>query len=129
MPISASSAYRPRSTGRRQSSRTTGGCDFDALLTKRGWLVAAFVAFDLSRGGDDLRQRSQEKRPPAFARLIAERRGDGILFSEALVEEGAVVFAKACQLGLKGIVSKRAESFYKSGPSRNWLKNEEPAFR
>ena len=29
---------------------------------------------------------------------------------------GAVVFAKACELGLEGIVSKQA------GRSRNWLK-------
>ena len=41
---------------------------------------------------------------------------DGLLFSEALPEEGAVVFAKACELGLEGIVSKRACSFYRSGP-------------
>jgi bifunctional non-homologous end joining protein LigD len=40
-----------------------GRSDFHALLTKRGWLVAAFVAFDLLRlGGDDLRQRPLEKR-------------------------------------------------------------------
>jgi ATP-dependent DNA ligase len=50
------------------------------------------------------------------------------LFSEALAEEGAVVFAKACELGLEGIVSKRAGSLYKSGPSRNWLKTKNPAF-
>jgi bifunctional non-homologous end joining protein LigD len=36
--------------------------------------------------------------------------------------ERSVVFAKACELGLEGIVSKRAGSFYKSGRSRNWLK-------
>jgi hypothetical protein len=52
----------------------------------------------------------------------------GILFSEALVEEGAVVFAKACELGLEGIVSKRAGSFYKSGRSRNWLNTKNPGF-
>ena len=34
---------------------------------------------------------------------------NGILFSAALAEEGAVVFAKACELGLEG-VSKRAGS-------------------
>ena len=61
-------------------------------------------------------------------RLIAKRRSDGVLFSEALAEEGAVVFAKACELGLEGIVSKRAGSFHKSGPSRNWLKTINPAF-
>ena len=43
-------------------------------------------------------------------------------------DEGAVVFAKACELGLEGIVSKRAGSFYKSGPSRNWLKTKNPNF-
>ena len=59
-------------------------------------------------------------------RLIAKRRGDGILFSEALAEKGAVVFAKACELGLEGVVSKREGSFYRSGPSRNWLKAKNP---
>jgi hypothetical protein len=39
--------------------------------------------------------------------LIARRRGDGILFNGALAEGGAVVSAKACELGLEGIVSKR----------------------
>ena len=41
---------------------------------------------------------------------------DGLPFSEALAAEGAIVFAKACELGLEGIVSKRACSFYRSGP-------------
>ena len=44
------------------------------------------------------------------------------MFSEALAAEGAVVFAKTCELGLEGIVSKRVGGFYKSGKSRNWLK-------
>jgi bifunctional non-homologous end joining protein LigD len=80
-----------------------GRSDFHALLTRRGWAEAAFVAFDLLRlDGDDLRQRPFEKRREALARLIAKRRGDGILFSEALAEEGAIVFAKACELGLEG---------------------------
>jgi len=48
------------------------------------------------------------------------------VFSEALAAEGAIVFAKACEFGLEGIVSKR--SFYKSGPSRNWLKTKNPDF-
>ena len=61
-------------------------------------------------------------------RLVAKRRGDGILFSEALTAEGAMVFAKACELGLEGVVSKRAGSFYKSGKSRNWLKTINPKF-
>jgi len=34
----------------------------------------------------------------------------GILFSEALAAEYTIVFAKACELGLEGIGSKRAAS-------------------
>jgi bifunctional non-homologous end joining protein LigD len=106
-----------------------GRSDFHALLTKQGWLMASFVAFDLLRlDGDDLRQRPLEKRRAALMRLVAKRRGEAIVFSEALAEEGAVVFAKACELGLEGIVSKRAGSFYRSGPSRNWLKTKNPNF-
>ena len=57
-------------------------------------------------------------------RVVAKRRTDGIVFNEGLAEEGAVVFAKARELGLEGIVSKRAGSLYKSGPSGNWLKTK-----
>ena len=104
-----------------------GRSDFHALLTRRGWAEAAFVAFDLLRlNGDDLRQRPLEKRREALQRLVAGV--DGILFSEALAAEGAVVFAKTCELGLEGIVSKRAGSLYKSGRSRNWLKAKNPDF-
>jgi bifunctional non-homologous end joining protein LigD len=39
------------------------------------------------------------------------------------------VFAHACQLGLEGIVSKRAGSRYRSGASRNWLKCLSPEFQ
>jgi hypothetical protein len=34
------------------------------------------------------------------------------LFSEALAKERVVGFAKACELGLEGIVSKRAGLLY-----------------
>jgi hypothetical protein len=50
------------------------------------------VAFDLLRlDGDDLRQRPLEKRREAVMRLVAKRRGDGILFNEALEDEGNAV--------------------------------------
>jgi len=98
-------------------------------MTKRGGAQASLVAFDLLRlNGDDLRLRPLEKRREALLRLIAKRRADGIVFSEALAAEGAMVFAKACELGLEGVVSKRAGSFYKSGKSRNWLKTINPKF-
>jgi bifunctional non-homologous end joining protein LigD len=59
--------------------------------------------------GEDRRQRPIEERPDRLSRLVA----DGALFSEALTGEGE--FAKACEIGLEGIVSKRAGSRYWSG--------------
>ena len=88
----------------------------------------SLVAFDLLRlDGDDLRQRPLEERREALLRLVAGV--DGIRFSEAVAADGAIVFAHACKLGLEGIVSKRASSLYRSGPTRNWLKCLNPDFQ
>ena len=105
-----------------------GHSDFGALRTKAGGARASFVVFDLlSLEGEDLRQRPLEERRAALSRLVA---GVGnIHFSASVAGEGAIVFAHACQLGLEGIVSKRAGSRYKSGPSRNWLKCLSPEFQ
>jgi hypothetical protein len=52
---------------------------------------------------------------------------DAILFSEAIEAEGALVFAKAREMGLEGIVSKRLGGRYRSGRCRNWVKIKSPA--
>jgi hypothetical protein len=41
-------------------------------------------------------------------------------------EDGAMVFLHACKLGLEGIVSKRLQAPYRSGPSRDWIKVKNP---
>ena len=105
-----------------------GHSDFAGLLTKAGGEQASLVAFDLlGLEADDLRQRALEERRDALARLI--RGVDGVVFSEALATEGAIVFAHACKLGLEGIVSKRLRSRYRSGTSRNWLMCLNPEFQ
>jgi bifunctional non-homologous end joining protein LigD len=108
--------------------RPGGHSDFVALRTKAGGARASFVAFDLlSLEGEDLRQRPLEERRKALSHLVA---GVGnIQFSASVADDGAIVFAHACELGLEGIVSKRAGSRYKSGPSRNWLKCLSPEFQ
>ena len=88
---------------------------------------ASLVAFDLLRlEGVDPRLRPIEARRETLMWLVDGV--SGIVFSETLAAEGAVVFAKACELGLEGIVSKRQGSFYRSGRSRNWLKTRNPNF-
>jgi bifunctional non-homologous end joining protein LigD len=107
--------------------RPNGLSDFEALLTKQGAERASFVAFDLlTLDGEDVRLRPIEERRSALSRLVDG--ADAILFSEAIEGEGKVVFTKACELGLEGIVSKHAGSLYRSGRSRNWLKTRNPAF-
>jgi ATP-dependent DNA ligase len=51
----------------------------------------------------------------------------GILLNEHIAEDGSTVFANACQLGAEGIVSKRIDSAYQSGPCRVWIKVCNPA--
>jgi ATP dependent DNA ligase domain len=107
--------------------RPDGHSDFEALLTKRGAERASFVAFDLLQvDGQDTRRHPLEVRRAELQALVAGV--DSIIFSQAIEAEGAHVFAKACELGLEGIVSKRAGSRYSSGHSRNWLKSKNPAF-
>ena len=52
----------------------------------------------------------------------AKRRS--IQFVEHLTGDGPTIFAHVCQLGLEGIVS--VDSFYRSGPSKMWVKSKNP---
>ena len=108
--------------------RPDGHSDFAALRTTRGAAEAAFVAFDLlSIDGGDRRKLPLEVRRAELEALVAGL--DAIMFSEVIDADGAVVFAKACELGLEGIVSKRLGGAYWSGRVRNWLKVKNPAFQ
>jgi bifunctional non-homologous end joining protein LigD len=51
----------------------------------------------------------------------------GIRFNEHIEGDGPTVFAHACKMGLEGIVSKRKDSVYRSGRSRDWIKSKNPA--
>jgi bifunctional non-homologous end joining protein LigD len=65
-------------------------------------------------------------RKATIASLLA-RAAPGLRFNEHLDEEdGALVFAHACKLGLEGIVSTRRSSPYRSGRSPDWIKSKNP---
>jgi bifunctional non-homologous end joining protein LigD len=84
------------------------------------------IAFDLiEMQGDDLRDMPLEQRKQRLAKLLA-RGGAAITYNEHLAHDGAAVFEHACRLGLEGIVSKRLDSPYRSGPSKTWLKSKNP---
>jgi bifunctional non-homologous end joining protein LigD len=44
-----------------------------------------------------------------------------------LTGDGPTIFDHVCRLGLEGIVSKRTDGPYRSGPSKTWLKSKNPA--
>jgi hypothetical protein len=54
------------------------------------------------------------------------RHGRGIQFVEHTEGDGDEMFKAVCKLGLEGIVSKKLNAHYKSGPSKAWLKIKNP---
>jgi bifunctional non-homologous end joining protein LigD len=75
--------------------------------------------------GNDLRREPLEVRKATLASVVAKA-GAGLHFNEHIEADGPTVFAHACKMGLEGIVSKRNDSHYRSGPSRDWLKSKNP---
>ena len=84
-----------------------------------------FFAFDLLHlDGQDLRGQPLMERRAALRKLIEPDPRSPIQFSDHVDCDGAKFFKAAADLGLEGIVSKRAASRYRSGPSRSWLKTK-----
>ena len=82
-------------------------------------------AFDLLfLDGEDLRRLPLIERRGKLRDLLPRDQRWAIQFSDQWEGSGAALFTKACAMGLEGIVSKRALSPYRSGPSKFWLKTK-----
>ncbi|RWE90291.1 ATP-dependent DNA ligase, partial [Mesorhizobium sp.] len=80
-----------------------------------------FVAFDLLHlNGHDLLDMALEERREILAAVIPP--DIRIQFSQDLPGEAKAIYHLVDQAGLEGMVSKRRDSKYRSGPSTNWLK-------
>jgi bifunctional non-homologous end joining protein LigD len=98
-----------------------------ALRSKHRGHEAVLFAFDLIEHDDaDLRDLPLIERKRRLARLIG-RAKHAIRFTEHLTDDGPTVFDHVCQMGLEGIVSKRTDAPYRSGPSKVWIKSKNPA--
>ena len=127
----------PRSASRRTSflidgevviARDDGTPDFRALRSRRRGHEAVLFAFDLiEHDGDDLRDLPLIERKRRLAKLIGKAKRRAIRFTEHLTGDGPTVFDHVCRMGLEGIVSKRTDAPYRSGPSKTWLKSKNPA--
>ena len=74
--------------------------------------------------GDDLRHKPYVQRKAALRKLL--RHGRGIQYVEHAEGHGDRLFEAVCKLGLEGIVSKKLDAPYRSGPSKAWIKVKNP---
>jgi hypothetical protein len=74
----------------------------------------------------DLRDLPFLDRKAALALLLRDTKA-GILLNEHVDGDGLTVFEHACRLGAEGIVSKRVDGTYRSGPCPVWIKVRNPA--
>ena len=99
-----------------------GTSNFDRLRRRRHDGSVFLYAFDLIElNGDDLRRDPLEVRKATLASVLVKA-APGLRLNEHIEADGPTVFAHACKMGLEGIVSKRKNSTYRSGLSRDWLK-------
>ena len=100
--------------------------DFERLHDRTNDHIAIACAFDLLMlNGEDLRRKPFAERKAALRKLLRRSR-DGIQYVEHTEGDGEEMFQAACKLGLEGIVSKRIDAPYRSGPARSWLKIRNP---
>jgi bifunctional non-homologous end joining protein LigD len=105
-----------------------GHSDFQALQNslsegRDGALV--YYAFDLLHlDGEDLTGKPVLERKSRLRELLEGQPelGDRVRFSAHVVGNGAAFFENAGKLGLEGTIAKRAQSTYRSGRGRDWLK-------
>jgi bifunctional non-homologous end joining protein LigD len=85
-----------------------------------------YYVFDLLYlDGEDLRKATLADRKAALRLLFDDLpQGGTIRFSDHLEEDGATLVRHACQMGLEGIISKRADQPYRSGRGDDWVKSK-----
>src|SRR5262249_27051504 len=100
---------------------------FDRIRYRRHDASVFLHAFDLIElNGDDLRREPLATRKATLA-WVLRRAAPGLRLNDHIEADGLTVFEHACLLGCEGIVSKRKDSRYRSGRSRDWVKIKNPA--
>ena len=111
-----------------------GGIPRFALIQKRGRIVrrdaaerealrlpATYWAFDLlAFEGLDLRKLPLVRRKELLRQVLPTV--GPLRYSDHIAERGVEMFRQVADLGLEGVVGKRADSPYAAGRSRAWLK-------
>jgi len=103
-----------------------GTPDFNALQNSidnaRTKDVVYFV-FDMPfHGGFDLRAVPLATRRSELERVLAGHETDAVRFSQSFDVSPAQMLGAACQMGMEGVIAKRADSPYVSARTETWLK-------
>ncbi len=107
--------------------KANGVSDFSALqkdLSEERSDRFVYYAFDLLHmDGHDLRKAALKDRKARLETLLKSS-DPRLRFSAHFDEAGGLVLDHACRLSLEGVVSKRADSKYRSGRSGQWIKSK-----
>src|SRR5690606_14589125 len=101
--------------------------DLQEALSSGAGSRLVFYAFDLLHlDGWDLRGVPLEKRKDLLARLLAAHIGgrSAIQYSDHVEGDGEALYQRASEIGLEGVISKRADAPYTAGRSATWLKSK-----
>jgi bifunctional non-homologous end joining protein LigD len=128
--VEALAALRARSCiidGEAVACGEDGIASFERIRYRRHDGGVFLFAFDLIElDGEDMRRDPLAVRKATLASLL-RRATPGLRFNEHLDnEDGPLMFAHACKMGLEGIVSKGKDSRYRSGRSPDWIKSKNP---
>jgi len=109
--------------------RADGTTSFQDLqnVLRRGDEGLVYFVFDLLFvDGLDLRGVPIEQRKEALRTLLRSSSGSRstIRYSDHLAGQGSGFFREACERGLEGVVSKRADGRYVSGRTGEWVKTK-----
>lgn len=103
--------------------------DFEALQRANKQAIQTFWAFDLLLSGEeDLRIRPLVERKARLAEAIGAQFNPHLRYVEHF-EDGEALLEAGARLGLGGVVSKKRDSPYRSGPSHGWLTIKTSAWR
>jgi bifunctional non-homologous end joining protein LigD len=87
--------------------------------------IIAYVFDLLHLDGKDLTKQPLRERKAILQTLLKKSKAAKALrYSEHVENFGSDVLAKACEMGLEGIVSKQSDSPYLSGRQKAWLKSK-----
>ena len=107
----------------------SGQPDFRALMSNKQDCDLCLWCFDLlALDGERLTEKPLVRRRALLNELVNVADDHAVQFSMAF-DGDADLLAVAERMGLEGIVSKRKDSSYRSGPTRDWLKAKTSSWR